>query len=48
MPDTALTDARTTPAAVWTKLEGLKGEELAAWRIADLPRGKWWFGAARI
>ncbi len=37
MPDAALTDARTTPAAVWTKLAGLKGDELTAWRTADLP-----------
>jgi phenylpropionate dioxygenase-like ring-hydroxylating dioxygenase large terminal subunit len=42
MPDTAthepaIADARTTPAAVWTKLEGLKGEALTEWRMADLP-----------
>jgi phenylpropionate dioxygenase-like ring-hydroxylating dioxygenase large terminal subunit len=37
MPDTALIDARTTPAAVWTLLAGLKGDELNAWRTADVP-----------
>jgi phenylpropionate dioxygenase-like ring-hydroxylating dioxygenase large terminal subunit len=37
MPDTAMPDARTTPAAVWTKLEALKGDDLAAWRTADIP-----------
>ncbi len=37
MPDDVLTDARTTPAAVWQKLAGLKGEDLIAWRTADLP-----------
>ena len=37
MPDTVMTDARTTPAAVWTKLESLKGDDLIAWRTADVP-----------
>jgi 3-ketosteroid 9alpha-monooxygenase subunit A len=37
MPDQALNDARTTPAAVWTKLEALKGDDLVAWRTADVP-----------
>jgi phenylpropionate dioxygenase-like ring-hydroxylating dioxygenase large terminal subunit len=37
MPDTAMTDARTTPAAVWSVLENLKGDDLIAWRMADLP-----------
>ena len=37
MPDQNLTDARTTPAAVWTKLEALKGDDLIAWRTADVP-----------
>jgi len=34
MPDTVMTDARTTPAAVWTKLAELKGDDLIAWRTA--------------
>ncbi len=38
MPDTAITDARTTPAAVWRLLEALKGDELSAWRMADVRR----------
>ena len=33
----AANDARTAPVAVWQMLEKLKGEELRAWRIADLP-----------
>ncbi len=37
MPDQALNDARTSPAAVWTKLEALKGDDLIAWRTADVP-----------
>ena len=37
MPDQIVTDARTTPAAVWTKLEALKGDDLIAWRTADVP-----------
>ncbi len=37
MPDQALIDARTSPAAVWTKLEALKGDDLIAWRTADVP-----------
>jgi 3-ketosteroid 9alpha-monooxygenase subunit A len=37
MPDQALNDARTTPAAVWTKLGSLKGDDLIAWRTADVP-----------
>jgi phenylpropionate dioxygenase-like ring-hydroxylating dioxygenase large terminal subunit len=37
MPDTVMLDARTSPAAVWTKLEALKGEELIAWRTAEVP-----------
>ncbi len=30
-------DARTPPVAVWQMLEGLRGEELAQWRVADIP-----------
>lgn len=37
MPDTAVTDARTSPAAVWRMLENLKGDDLIAWRMADVP-----------
>jgi phenylpropionate dioxygenase-like ring-hydroxylating dioxygenase large terminal subunit len=37
MPDSTLVDARTSPAAVWKELEHLKGEDLFAWRIADVP-----------
>ncbi len=42
MPDTGsesnvAADARTSPSAVWRLLESMKGEELAAWRIADVP-----------
>jgi nitrite reductase/ring-hydroxylating ferredoxin subunit len=37
MPDTVMTDARTTPAAVWTKLAELKGDDLNAWRTAEVP-----------
>jgi len=37
MPDEALIDARTSPASVWSLLAGLKGEDLVAWRKADLP-----------
>jgi len=37
MPDHALTDARTSPAAVWKILENLKGDDLVAWRTADVP-----------
>lgn len=33
----AANDARTAPVAVWQMLEKLKGDELRAWRIADLP-----------
>ena len=28
MPDSVITDARTTPAAVWTKLAELKGRKI--------------------
>ena len=37
MPDSSLNDARTTPAAVWSALEHLKGDDLIAWRVADVP-----------
>lgn len=37
MPDQLVTDARTAPSAVWKMVEHLKGDELAAWRMADLP-----------
>jgi 3-ketosteroid 9alpha-monooxygenase subunit A len=37
MPDHTLTDARTTPPAVWSVLENLKGDDLIAWRMADVP-----------
>src|SRR5579859_6561668 len=37
MPDTIVSDARTSPAAVWRVLENLKGDDLAAWRMADVP-----------
>jgi 3-ketosteroid 9alpha-monooxygenase subunit A len=41
MPDEAMsyeaiTDARTSPSAVWRMLENLKGEELTAWRTAEV------------
>lgn len=38
MTETLPTDARTSPPAVWKLLEGLKGEALAAWRMAEHPR----------
>jgi len=37
MPDDQVIDARTTPPAVWSVLEGLKGDALTAWRMADVP-----------
>lgn len=37
MTDQKPTDARTSPAAVWKVLEHLKGDALAAWRMADVP-----------
>jgi phenylpropionate dioxygenase-like ring-hydroxylating dioxygenase large terminal subunit len=37
MPNDLTTDARTTPSAVWKMVEHLRGDELAAWRMADLP-----------
>ena len=30
-------DARTPRSAIWKSLENLKGDELAAWRLADVP-----------
>ena len=30
------TDARTSPSMVWSILENLKGDDLAAWRMADI------------
>ncbi len=30
-------DARTPRSPIWNQLEGLRGEELAAWRLADVP-----------
>jgi 3-ketosteroid 9alpha-monooxygenase subunit A len=30
-------DARTPRSPIWNQLEGLKGEELTAWRVADVP-----------
>src|SRR5262249_47971167 len=38
MADQDVIDARTSPAAVHSALEHLKGDELIAWRMADLPR----------
>lgn len=37
MLDDNVTDARTSPAAVWKMVEHLKGEALNAWRVADIP-----------
>jgi phenylpropionate dioxygenase-like ring-hydroxylating dioxygenase large terminal subunit len=37
MADEPMTDARTSPSAVWKMVEHLKGEDLIAWRMADLP-----------
>lgn len=37
MADAPETDARTSPSAVWKMVEHLKGDELVAWRMADLP-----------
>lgn len=36
VPLAAATDARTAPVAVWTMLSDLKGEALAAWRVAEV------------
>lgn len=33
----AIMDARTAPVAAWAVLENMTKEELAAWRVADLP-----------
>jgi len=30
-------DARTAPSAIWKTLEDLKGDDLIAWRVADVP-----------
>jgi 3-ketosteroid 9alpha-monooxygenase subunit A len=32
-----VTDARTPPSEIWKRLEELKGDALAAWRVADVP-----------
>ena len=37
MNDPSPVDARTSPAAVWKLVEHLKGDDLVAWRMADLP-----------
>src|SRR5471030_77422 len=37
MPSNTLADAHTAPAAVWSALEHLKGDDLIAWRVADVP-----------
>ena len=37
MPDDQMIDARTTPPAVWSVLENLKGDTLTSWRMADVP-----------
>ena len=34
--DASVDDARTSPSAVWRVLENLKGDALAAWRVADV------------
>jgi phenylpropionate dioxygenase-like ring-hydroxylating dioxygenase large terminal subunit len=36
MPVESMTDARSSPSAVWKMLENLKGEELTAWRMAEV------------
>jgi 3-ketosteroid 9alpha-monooxygenase subunit A len=37
MPSNTLAEAHTSPAAVWKELEHLKGDDLVAWRVADVP-----------
>ena len=34
--NTAATDARTAPVAVWQLLENLKGQDLLDWRLAPV------------
>ena len=36
MNDPSPVDARTSPSTVWKLVEHLKGDELVAWRMADL------------
>jgi phenylpropionate dioxygenase-like ring-hydroxylating dioxygenase large terminal subunit len=36
MNDQTLVDARTAPVAVWAMLKALKGDDLKAWRLADV------------
>ncbi len=31
------TDARMSPSSVWKMVEHLKGDDLVAWRMADVP-----------
>jgi 3-ketosteroid 9alpha-monooxygenase subunit A len=35
---TEIADARTPPSAIWKILESLRGEDLLAWRLADVKR----------
>ena len=37
MNDQPAIDARTSPSTVWKLVEHLTGDDLVAWRMADLP-----------